>query len=328
MPVINQRVAQLGTAAVWGTSTAPTVELAGITALSMPPSIVTEANPDILSGVLGPARHIVKTRHESHGVTVGGQLILEQEMYFFDGADQATPGGAGPYTYTYTGPTTAAATPRLQTLVGGAANGVWGLNSAVLETYGLSWRWGEIVEMTSTWLGYEVEDDALAALTEATDANTTEATACMVNTYIDAYGGAYGATAMTKTLSATMDLDLTRQYLPYVGSCNPGGVFDARGWIASGNVSLQQDATSAAFADAAVGDVLRKKIRFDITNGGATTAERSLEIDMYVELTIEELFSDADGLLTLDFSYETRRDGADSDFYFEAVLTNNTAVAY
>ena len=256
-------------------------------------------------------------------------MIFEQEMYILDGADEATPGGGGPYTYLYTGPTTTAQpTPRWQTLLMGAADGVWSLNAATLETWGISWAWGELIERTATWLGYAVEDDALAALTEPTDAVTTEATACQVTVYIDASGGTYGSTQMTKCLSGTLDLDLTRDYLGYVGSCFPSGTFDANGWNATGLISLQQDATSAALVDAQIAAVTRNKVRISITNGGATTAERSLIIDMFVELKVEELHTDADGLVTTDFSYATVQDDADSHFYFKATLTNNTATAY
>ena len=329
MTVIRQRNVQFGDESTWGTAVAPTVEFPGVRTISMPPSLVTEISDDIARSALGPGRYIVEPRHESRGVSLDGQMIYEFEMYLLDGADEATPAGGGPYTYTYTFPTTTAATPRIQTMVTGADDGVWGLTSAVLETYSLSWTWGEIIERSATFLGYAVENDTLAVLTEPTDASVTEALGgCHVNVYIDATGGSYGGTAMGKAMSGTFKLDLLRDYLTYTGTCYPSGVFDSDGWRASGTLSLQQDATSAAFADAIVGATTRRKLRIDITNGGAAAAERSMEIDLFVELKIEELHTDNNGLVTTDLSYRSIQDENDSDFYGEIVLTNNTATAY
>jgi hypothetical protein len=143
---------------------------------------------------MGTGKNIVAPRFEARGITITGQLIYEQVMYYLDGlAEDAVPvGGAAPYRYDYVGPTTAWVDPRYQTLVCGNGIAVYGLTSAVLESLSFSWQWGEIVQMTSTWMGSSVDDDTLAALTEPTDAVTTEATGCHAILYVYETGDGYG----------------------------------------------------------------------------------------------------------------------------------------
>ena len=72
MTVINEREVQVGDQGTWGTAVAPTIFLAGMKTVSMPPSIVTEIQPDIMRGMVGPGQQIVTPRHESRGVGVRG----------------------------------------------------------------------------------------------------------------------------------------------------------------------------------------------------------------------------------------------------------------
>lgn len=319
---------QIGDQAAWGTAAAPTKYLAGISAVSMPNSLVTERQ-QLLRGVMGPGKNIVAPRYEARGITLTGQVIYEQMMYYLDGLNEdAVPAGAGPYTYQYAGPTDAAAAPRWQTLVCGNAVSVYGLTSAVLSDLSLSWTWGEIVQMTTTWMGSSVDDDTLAALTEPTDATTTEATACHAHAYIDAWGGTMGFTEIATMLSGSLNLTANREFLRYAGSCEPSGTYDKNGWDITGTLSFLLDATTGGFADAMVGAITRKLIRIEFTNGGAGVAERSLTFDIRAEITIDELYTDNDDLVTADISFRAISDEDDSDLYLEINAVNNTAAAY
>ena len=328
MTVKSLREVQFVDQVAWGTSVAPTVFFPGVRSVSMPPSIVNEIVTDVGRGTQGPGRNTVKLRHESRGVSLTGQMVYEFLPHILDGADEATPAGIGPYTYLYTGPTTGVAVPHWQTLTAGAGDGVWQLNSAVMESITLTWAWGEMVEMTANFLGYAVQDDALAVIVEPDMAAATAATGCHVTVSVDAFGGAYGTTPMTKCLSGSVTLSLNRDYLPYVGSCFPAGTYDKNAWIVTGDLSLQQDATSAAFVDAIVLASTRKKINILMTNGGAAAALRSLDMDIFAEVMVNELHTDADDLVTSDISFTSVQDEDDTDFYFAATVTNNTATIY
>jgi len=319
---------QIGDQANWGTAAAPTIYLAGVDSVSMPNSLVTERQ-QLLRGVMGPGRNIVAPRFEARGITLTGQLIYEQAMYYLDGlAEDAAPTGAGPYAYVYDAPTATWTAPRYQTLVCGNSLAVYGLTSAVLEKLSLSWTWGEIVQMTSTWMGSSVDDDALAGLTEPTDANTTEATACHLTTYISAVAGAYNVTEIVEALSGTLDITPNREFLRYTGSCYPSGVYDKNGWDATGTLSIQLTAGMATLADLVVGAVTTRKIRLDFDNGGAAAAERSFLVDIYAEILVEELFTHNDDLVTADLSFRSIQDAASSDAHLNVTATNGTSTAY
>jgi hypothetical protein len=318
----------LGNQANWGTAVAGSIYLAGIDAVSFPNSLVTERQ-QLLRGIDGPGKNIVAPRFEARGITLTGQAIYEQMMYYLDGlAVDAVPVGVGPYVYSYPGPTTTAAVPRYQTLIAGYADGIYRLNAAVIEGLSLSWQWGEIAQMTSTWMGYAVEDGALAALTEPTDALTTEATGCHVLAYVDAWGGVLGATVLNTMLSGSIDITPNREFKRFTGACYPAGVYDKNGWDVSGTLSFMQDATSAALMDAVILAPVRRLLRIELTNGGAGVAERSLIFDVRAELTIDELYTDNDDLVTADIGFRAIQDEADSDEYLDITLTNNTATAY
>ena len=320
---------QIGDQAAWGAADAPTVYLAGIESVSMPNSLVTERQ-QLLRGIMGTGKNIVAPRYEARGITITGQLIYEQIMYYLDGlAEDAVPvGGAAPYTYTYDGPTTTWVTPRYQTLVCGNSLAIYGLTSAVLESLSFSWQWGEIVQMTSTWMGSSVDDDTLAALTEPTDANTTEATGCHALLYIDAVADTYGDTQVVEMLSGTLDITPNREFLRYAGTCYPSGVYDKSGWDVTGALSIQLTAAMATLADLVVGAITRRKIRIQFTNAVVGAGQRELLVDIYAEVLVEELFTDNDDLVTADLSFRAVQDEAAADIYLTIAAYNATAAAY
>lgn len=323
----TSREVQIGDQAAWATAAAPTIYLAGVESVSMPNSLVTERQ-QLLRGIMGPGKNIVAPRFEARGITVVGQFIYQQAMYYLDGLAEATPAGAAPTVYGYVGPTTTVVAPRWQTLVCGADNAIYGLTGAVLEGYSLSWQWGEIVQQTTTWMGYAVQDDTLAALTEPTDAVTLEATGCHVSAYIDAWAGTMGNTSVGTMLSGSLDITPNREFTRYTGTCYPSGTYDKNGWDITGKLSFTQDATTAAFMDAMVGAITRKYIRIRFTNGGAGATLYRCDFDIRAEITIDELYTDNDDLVTADISFRSIQDEANSDVYLAINLSNQTAAAY
>lgn len=234
--------------------------------------------------------------------------------------------GAGPYTYTYTAPEDAAVTYRYQTVAFGAADIIVNVTSAVAKSITLDWEWGQALKWTVELMGAKVQTDTFDSVSETATASLVDCLAAHAKLYVDAWGGTMGSTEFTKMISGSLTIDTNRQYLRYCGSLTPTGVYDAPGWRISGKVVCESDATSAAWATSSLSAAQQRLIRVDFDNGGATTSNRGLTLDTCARVWVSNLFTDADGLQTVELEFESAQE-ADND-YFTAVVTNNTNGIY
>jgi hypothetical protein len=279
-----------------------------------------------LRSTLAPGRDVTLLKHVVSG-SLASKLIYEQVAHYLDMLDTATVTGSGPYTYSYEAPTTAAATPRSQTLVGGASDLVVGVVGAQAGGITLSWQYGEYVKLSVDLLGHSTEADALEALSEA--ASLTYATADQLTVYVDPFGGTLGATAFGGVSpSGALTINPQRHYKTGVGSLYPTDTYDDPGWEITGTLTLEETSVSAGWVDAILAGATKKLVRLLFTNGGATTAERSLTLDLAVEIKVGEIFTDADGLQTVDLTFSTIEESSQINGYFKAQLVNNTASIY
>lgn len=334
MSVPQQRKLQIGTETVWNTAVAPTVQLAGNLDVACPPSMLYEIQRQ-MRGVVSPGRDAIVIAHRAEGITANGVMTYEQLPYWLDMADEATPAGADPYTYDYNAWTLAAATPRKQTLVFGVGDGIWGLTSAALAGFTITWKWGETAKISYQLMGGQVAADTFASLTEPTDAATTEVLGSHATAYIDAFDGTIGSTAMTKCLNGEINVVIPLQFLMYTGSIYPAGVFASDAWQITGRLTVQQDATSAGYVAAAIGAVTKKLLRTDFNNTLSTTAERGYLIDMPVTLKIDDLMTDDDNLVTSDLTFESIEEGdltyagsGEVDGYYKSQVISNLSTLY
>jgi hypothetical protein len=328
MSIKGQRLVQIGAESQWGTDVAPTVMLAGIDpdAISIAPSIVTER---VISarGVIGPGRDTISPRHEVSGSSIGGHVIYEQIPYWLEMLHtDAAASGSGPYTYEYAAPYAAQVTPRLQTLVMGVGDAVYNVTSACAASMSFEWTWGQALTFSTDLMGHSVEADAHATLTEPTAANLTYALSSQCLLYIDAITGTVGATPAAQVLGGSININCNRKYRRRAGSLFPAGVYDAPHWDITGTLILEEDSTTAAIADAIIAGATSQLIRVRFTNGGLTTAERSLTFDIAGLCRVPSLSTDSDDLATIELQFESIETAA--GFYFEIDAINNTAALY
>jgi hypothetical protein len=237
--------------------------------------------------------------------------------------DAATEAGVGPFTQTYAAPEAAAITPDYMTVTYGSDSGIYAVTSAFGKSLSLEWAYGQAVTGSIDLGGYAVVTDTLAALSEAAVADLTYANGCQASVYIDAWGGTMGSTAFTKCLSGNVTIDAQRQVLGYAGSCYPSGTYDPNGWNITGSLKLESDATSAAWVDALLSASQKKLLRIEFTNGGAGAAERTITIDLQVQITVADTMADDNGLQTFDLDFMSVQE--DDNDYFEMVITNDVA---
>ncbi|MBD3354317.1 MAG: hypothetical protein GF364_22735 [Candidatus Lokiarchaeota archaeon] len=335
--IAGQRQVQIGDeASGWGNNAAPTVELSGIdpSSISIPPSIVTQIVRAARGGIV-PGRDTIDVRHEVSGVSLGGHVIYEQIPYFLEMLDEVSPTGSGPYTYPYVSPLASQVTPRPQTLVMGVGNAVFGITSACAASMSFEWSWGEPLMWNAELMGYDVVADAFAALDEAASSSLTYAIASQCTVYIDALAGTLGSTAFSKVLSGNLEINCNRQYLRRSGSLYPAGVYDSPYWDITGTLVLEEDATSAGYADAIIAGATSKLLRIKFTNGEAAADERSLTFDIAALVHVEDLMTDDNDLSTVELSFEPIEEGdwtsagsGEIDGYFEVAAVNNTSSLY
>jgi hypothetical protein len=133
MTVILQRKLAFGNQnSTIGTPGAPAVLISGLQEDGALDSLVVHEKVRSLRGTLAPGRD---TTFAIKGGTFAGtfDLTYEQLPYLLDGTfDSETPTGSGPYTWTWNGHTTAAVTPRYQTIYFGDVTRYFGLIGALV----------------------------------------------------------------------------------------------------------------------------------------------------------------------------------------------------
>lgn len=296
--ISNQRVVQMGEGTAWETNVAPTIELSGIDSVTISPSIQTEIVRSYRGGIM-PGRDFIEPRHEVDGCSIGGFAIYEQIPYWINLLQFAAEGT----TRTWVAPTTAQLDPDLTTLVVGHAGATYGITSPVAKNLSFSWNWGEPLKWSMDLMGYNVVDDAFAALAETATASLTYITACQATTYIDIVTK-LGDTEATNVMSGNININPNRKYLRRSGSCYPAGVYDSPYWDVTGNLILEADDTSIALADAVAAGGTRRMIRVAFASGGL-----SLTFDIAALLRVPSLLQDEDGLEVIDLQWELIEEG-------------------
>jgi hypothetical protein len=336
--IIGQMAVQIGDeAAGWGNNSAPTLELSGIMPdrTTIAPSIVSEVVRAARGGIV-PGRDTINVRHlVEGGNAIGGYVIYEQIPYFLEMLAEVSPTGSGPYTYTYAAPTSAQVVPHPQTLVVGYGDAVYGVTSACASELRFEWSFGQPLMFTANLMGYNVVPDAFAALDETAAASLTYALASQCTVYIDAIDGTLGSTAFSEVNSGSITITPNRKYKRRSGSLYPAGVYDSPYWDARFELVLEETSTSAGFADAVAAGATTKLVRIKFTNGGATTAERSLTFDFASILRVPSLLDNDDDMTVYRVQGEPVEEGdwtdagaGEIDGYFEVAGVNNTSALY
>jgi len=331
----KQKVVQIGDETTWGTAVAPTIELSGITGVTVKKSIVSEIVQALRGGIV-PGRDQLVLKHEVDGCSIEGYVIYEQIAYFLDMLDEVTPAGSGPYTYTYAGPTTAQPTPHPQTLVIGQTNMIYGITGALAKSITFSWNAGEGVKFSLELMGHSVAADTLAALDETASTGLTYALPSHLTVSVDVLAGTIGGTDIDEAMSGSITIEPQRKYYRRAGSLYPTGTYDDF-WNVTGELVFENSATTAAYVTSVVGAATSKLIQLDFDNGGTTTAQRALVFQMASEVDISSSIvgDDDDGASVIKLSFKPIEEGdwttpatGELDGYFGMVSTSSTAVLY
>lgn len=213
----------------------------------------------------------------------------------------ATPGGAGPYTRAYAAPLTAPVTPKFLTLQYGQTGSIVQLNDCSVATLNLSGASNGSLQCGGSILASKAVVGAIQALADRT--TLAVAMGNHASLAIDAWAGTVGATAIASTAFAwELVINSGREYRGYLGDLTPTNWMD-RAWSGQLKLSLEVNATSAAFIDAIIADpntILQKQVQIKYTTGSAGTL-KIFQIQFAGQsLQAPEIFTDRNGAVSYD----------------------------
>lgn len=293
---------QIGKQSAFDTAVTPTARLVGISDGSITPKVESSVVEE-QRGTLVPAYDVTLDK-KSGEAKISGDVTFEQIGYFLDSAlGEATPSGTTTYTRDYAGPIGTKPAPRINTLIRGSSEGVYGLIGAVANELTLKCESNKRLTFDCSMLGHSVDELALASPALA-DPAVNYAHANQMTMFLDLWSGTMGATAInTSVFSFELGINTSKALKAGLGSLNPIDIIQNK-FDPGGNqlkLSMEFEATqSKAWLDAILGSgPFKAQVKFLWT----LDADHVLDIQ-YTGFTAEapELFSDADGVAQIELA--------------------------
>lgn len=308
------------------TGVAPTVKLMGVENFEVTPIVESEHIPE-MRGDLTPAYQSVVNRANAEW-SLDGTALFEDLCYFLDMLfGEASPVGTGPYVRTYNG-AGPKPTPKIMSMLKGSSEGVYGIVGGIANSLELTFEHNAKMTYSVAGFGQKVEEDALVTLADRSVSIIHGNQAAVA---IDPFAVAAGTTPYPGVkLSGSLSIDIARGLKEGLGSLNPVGYKQAKGDPSSNklNLSLEFDKTtgySKDFLDAlivATHEPFKKVTQLLFT----LAATEIMEIDFAgFSPTSPVLFSDADGIATLEFELAAHYEATLSN-WLKIVMTNQVAV--
>lgn len=300
---IDELSIQAGRETVWGTSVAPTVKLMGVKDFSATPLVDGKVFQD-RRGTLTPG-------HESATTKVGGEGSLElissyEDLpYCLDSMfARATPVAGTPnttYLRSYTAPL-ARPTTRYNSFYYGASGRAYLATGAMFSGLTFAFEDGEEVTTSGDWVAKRIVTDGGAFSNSLVDRAYTAIMGDHITIYLDAWGGTIGSTALTTTsFSAELAIKANRNVMYGLGGLAGQEWYD-RPWSGELKMTMEFRALAQgymnAILDVETNGMWQKQVRIAAVKG-----DNFVNWDFAgVSLKAPELFTDNDGVATLEFT--------------------------
>lgn len=293
------QVVQLGEESVFGTPVTQTVQLMGISECTLTPGIESIMHEE-MRGSLQPGFN-AQVNKIAGGASLSGLVTYEDLPYWLNSilATDAAPSGSDPYIYEYAMHTAQSEPTRsFYTMAYGDGDDCKALESAYCTELVISGESNGEIEFSSEWLGEEVVDDDLDALSSR---SVTVAMGHDVELYIDAVGGTIGTTQITSpnfSFELAIRNGLSQKFA--LGSQKPLAMYSGRHEVEL-TIGIELDATTRAYLDSILGGTL---LQHQVRVGLARDASNDVTFDVGgALLNSEDYMSEVDGVLTYDFVY-------------------------
>jgi hypothetical protein len=297
---------QLGMEATdaWGTEVASTVKLMGVEDLVIQ-SAETSEIVDELRGTTQPGyRSFVHARHGE--ATMTGLVEIDDFPYLMAGLGGNTAGttdAPGNFTYDWASPSEDTDTYNVKsyTLMKTDRTDTYSLLGATLNSLTVEGESGGPVTYSAEFVGKVVTTDVHAALSDRT---TKPAMGHMGQLYIDVASDAVGATEIANAAySFSWNVEANRVFMTHIGELNPANFRDGK-WSGSLALSIEADTDTIPLYNGIIGATnatTGRNVRLKFS--AATDSILTLDFSG-VFLEAPELYSDEDGVVTLDFELQ------------------------
>lgn len=319
---------QLGLEATnaWGTEVASTVKLMGVEDLTITPVMTAEMENE-LRGTLQPGyRSHVRAVHGEASMT--GLVEIDDFPYLLINLGASAAGStdaAGNFTHTFTAPTedTDAEDARSFTLMKTDRTDTFSLLGATLSELTIEGESGGPITYDASFMGKYVTTDVHADLS---DRVTTPAMGHMGQLWIDPGSDSIGTTEIAnQAYNFSLNLNTNRHFLTHIGNLNPSGFREGK-YEGSLSLSIEASATTIPYLISIIGStntVPEKNVRLRFTAASDSIATFDF---CGVLLEAPELYSDEDGIVTLDFELTGQKNSGETSFFVATVY--NTTETY
>lgn len=299
MPGVSSlRKVQLGKETTWGTAVAATAILMGLTNVSFDPQDETYQSPEL--GVMYPSPHAAEVK-QSASVQLECEGTYEDLLYALHGIfGSVSPTGTNPYTWTYSAPTTSAATPQKYSLEITDSASPYVVKGGVLTKLNVKGVNAGIWTWNADLIGKTVATVTPASLSRRTVEIIRGGDTAL---YVDAVGGTMGSTAVTATL-LEWELEVeTGRYLKWYQDASgvlPGDFGEAQ-WSGSLKTILEYNSSAKAYIDSLITPArVQKQIELRATSG---TKSAKVQFCGYVDGSTP-LWTDRDGTTVVEINWK------------------------
>ena len=313
---------EIGNESTWGTAVAASKKLAGITSVEFQ-SLTEVSDFPSLEG-LAPMYQsdVVRTGATA---TIESLVLYEDLPIWLDSllATDATPTGAGPYTYVYEAPLTSAPTRRFFTIQYGDSTDAYAITGALVKAITISGSAGEALTMSIDIVGHHIETDTMDGNSDRT---VNVAVARHTTLSIDPTSAAPGVTNVD---CVAFDFELTLDNMTAVtyqiGAITPCDYYQNR-FDGTASMTLEFPGPSDTVKDlyelmiSTTPSEVQRNIEFKTSNGA------SLDIELQfsgVLMSAPAMFGDNDGVTTLEMEWKLKYEdsvGASGNYFAANVI--------
>jgi hypothetical protein len=317
---------QLGRESTAGTAVAATKVFRGSFAMLEDARTINVVDEQI--GLLVPAERAFTSAYLGRLSMPNTPLTTLQVCDILEaGVETVTPGGAGPYTYTYNFPTgTTLNTIKTYTIEAGNASvtsDVREMEYSFVEEFEFSANAGEAWQMSANWVGRQLSSSTFTAALTAP--SVTELILPRTKLYIDATGGTVGSTQVSGVLMGAQ-MNVTTGIMPVpVGDGNlyfSGHKFTAPTITFSLTMELENTADAVA-TERAIYESQAVRL-FHLQLNGGSDANNEMTIEWAGKYDSISDYQNSNGNTTVTFEGHAVYSSTDSLFW-EAAVTNTAA---
>jgi hypothetical protein len=316
MPASAAKVLQFNSTgeASWGSTTASTIKLHGLTDASLKINSTVEVVPSV--GWFGPGPIAQEQSNSGEG---NMEMVATYEESprimnaFFTAIAASTITSGSPYNYPYTAPTASTQVVKTYTIEYGTTGAAYRAPGSVGKHFTIRGEAGGFWTMGVDTIAKQIvaaTSGLSTASTGLSDRNVNPVRMADTTLYVDAFStGTIGSTSIAASLiSFELDVETNRHLKQFAGSINPSSWGDGK-YEGSLRITAEFNSSVKAWVDELLGSTgaaVSRQIRIGATQDSSASV-KTFNLDFAgIKSEGETLFSDRDGNMTVDLTFMGR----------------------